>query len=77
MMWGLVVSICVAAPDGPACVFSLHPGAIASFAACEDAAVVTTDVMRTAAQREEIEVLSLNTRCIPLNAVRAGSGGLQ
>lgn len=76
-MWGLVLSICVAAPDGPACVSGFHPGAMASFTACEDAAVVTTDVMRAAAQRDGSEILSLNTRCIPLNAVRAGSGGLQ
>ncbi|SEO90384.1 hypothetical protein SAMN04490248_115102 [Salinihabitans flavidus] len=76
-MWRLVVSICVAAPDGPACVSGLHPGTMASFAVCADAAVVTTDVMRAAAQRDGSEILSLNTRCIPLNAVRAGSGGLQ
>jgi len=76
-MWGLVLSLCVAAADGPACVSDLHPGAMASFAACADAAVITTDVMRAAAHREEIEVLSLNTRCVPLDAVRAGSGGLQ
>lgn len=76
-MWGLVLSICVAAPDGPACVSGLHPVAMASFAACEDAAVVTTDIMRAAAQRDGSEILSLNTQCIALNAVRAGSGGLQ
>ncbi len=76
-MWKLVLSICVAAPDGPACVSGFHPAAMASFAACADAAVVTTDGMRAAAQREEIEVLSLNTRCVPLNAMWTHKGSLQ
>ena len=62
-MWVLIVSICMLIGEAPACGSESHPVAMRKFAECEDAAVLTHDQIRVAADAEKVTVLSLNTHC--------------
>jgi hypothetical protein len=62
-MWALIVSLCMSIGGAPACISEIHPEAMRTFAACEDAAVITHDDIRGAAEADNIDVLSLDTRC--------------
>lgn len=63
-MWVLIVSMCMSIGGPPACVSDIHPVAMRKFAECEDAAVLTHDQIRAAADAENVTVLTLNTRCV-------------
>ena len=62
-MWVLIVSMCISIGGVPACGFDIHPVAMQTFAKCEDAAVLTHDQIRAAADAENSTVLSLDTHC--------------
>lgn len=62
-MWVLIVSMCMSIGGVPACVSEIYPLAMRAFAECEDAAVLTHDQIRAAADAEKVTVLSLNTHC--------------
>lgn len=63
MMWVLIVSMCMSIRGAPACVSEVYPVAMRSFAECEDAAVISHDQIRAAADAEAVTVLSLDTHC--------------
>lgn len=62
-MWILIVSMCMSIGGAPACVSEVYPVAMRSFAECEDAAVISHDQIRAAADTENLTVLSLDTHC--------------
>ena len=62
-MWVLIVSMCMSIGGAPACVSEIYPTAMRTFAECEDAAVISHDQIRAAADAEKVIVLSLNTHC--------------
>ncbi|WCE71595.1 hypothetical protein PL336_07125 [Sulfitobacter faviae] len=64
MMWVLIVSICMSIGGVPACGSDIHPVAMQTFAKCEDAAVLTHDQIRAAAEANGVTVLSLDTHCV-------------
>ncbi|NRQ10071.1 hypothetical protein XMV208_000658 [Aliiroseovarius sp. xm-v-208] len=63
-MWVLIVSICMSIGGAPACGSDIHPVAMRTFAECEDAAVLSHDHIRAAAEADNVIVLSLNTHCV-------------
>ena len=62
-MWVLIVSMCMSIGGAPACVSEVYPVAKRAFAECEDAAVISHDQIRAAAEAENVTVLSLDTHC--------------
>jgi hypothetical protein len=62
-MWVLVVSMCMSIGGAPACGSDIYPVAMRTFAECEDAAVISHDQIRAAADAEGVTVLSLDTDC--------------
>ena len=62
-MWVLIVSVCMSIGGAPACGSEIYPVAMRTFTECEDAAVLTHDQIRAAADAENVTVLSLNTHC--------------
>ena len=62
-MWVLIVSTCISIGGAPACGSDIFPSAMQTFSECEDAAVLTHDQIRAAADAENLIVLSLNTHC--------------
>lgn len=62
-MWGLIVSMCMSLGGAPACVSEIYPVAMRTFAECEDAAVISHDRIRAAAEAENVIVLALETHC--------------
>ena len=62
-MWVLIVSMCMSIGGAPACVSEIYPVAMHTFAECEDAAVISHDQIRAAADAENVTVLSLDTHC--------------
>lgn len=62
-MWVLIVSICMLIGEAPACGSESHPVAMRTFAECEDAAVLSHDHIRAAAEADNVIVLSLDTQC--------------
>ena len=62
-MWVLIVSACISIGEAPACGSDIYPVALRTFAECEDAAVISHDRFRAAAEAENVTVLSLNTHC--------------
>ena len=62
-MWVLIVSMCMSIGGAPACVSEVYPVAMRTFAECEDAAVISHDQIRAAADAENLTVLSLDTHC--------------
>ena len=63
-MWVLIVSMCMSIGEAPACVSEIYPMAMRTFAECEDAAVISHDQIRAAADAENLTVLSLYTQCV-------------
>ena len=63
-MWILIVSMCMSIGGAPACGSEIYPVAMRAFADCEDAAVISHDQIRAAAEADNVAVLSLNTRCV-------------
>ena len=62
-MWVLIVSMCMSIGGAPACGSEIYPTAMRTFAECEDAAVISHDEIRAAADAENLTVLSLNAHC--------------
>lgn len=62
-MWVLVLSICMSIGEAPACGSEIFPSAMQTFSECEDAAVLTHDHIRAAADSDGVTLLSLNTHC--------------
>jgi hypothetical protein len=62
-MWVLIVSMCMSIGGAPACVSEVYPVALRTFAECEDAAVISHDRIRAAAEADGVTVLSLTTHC--------------
>ncbi|MBB06621.1 MAG: hypothetical protein CML03_14110 [Pseudooceanicola sp.] len=62
-MWVLIVSMCMSIGEAPACVSEIYPVALRTFAECEDAAVISHDHIRAAADADNIVVVSLETHC--------------
>ena len=62
-MWILIVSMCMSIGEAPACGSEIYPVMLRTFAECEDAAVITHDQIRAAADVENVTVLSLDTHC--------------
>lgn len=74
MMWVLIVSMCISIGEASACVSEVYPVAMRAFADCEDAAVISHDQIRAAADTENLTLLSLDTHCFrttaqPISAV--------
>ena len=63
-MWVLIVSMCMSIGGAPACGSEIYPVPMRTFAECEDAAVLTHDQIRAAADADGVTVLSLNTHCV-------------
>ena len=63
-MWVLIVSMCVSIGGAPACGSDIYPVALRTFAECEDAAVISHDHIRAAADADNIVVVSLDTHCL-------------
>ena len=63
-MWVLIVSMCTLIGGVPACGSDIHPVAMRTFAECEDAAVLSHDHIRAAAEAESVTVLSPDTHCV-------------
>lgn len=63
-MWVLIVSTCMSIGGAPACESEIYPVAMRAFAECEDAAVISHDQIRAAADAENLTVLSLDTHCV-------------
>lgn len=62
-MWVLIVSECISIGEAPACGSEIYPVALRTFSECEDAAVISHDHIRAAADADNIVVLSLDTHC--------------
>ena len=62
-MWVLIISLCMSIGGAPACGSDIHSVAMRTFAECEDAAVISHDHIRAAADADNIVVLSLDTHC--------------
>lgn len=62
-MWVLIVSMCMAIGGAPACGSDIYPAAMRTFTECEDAAVISHDQIRAAAEAKNVTVLSLDTHC--------------
>jgi hypothetical protein len=62
-MWVLIVSMCMSSGGAPACVSEVYPVAMQTFVECEDAAVISHDQIRAAAEAENVTVLALDTHC--------------
>ena len=62
-MWVLIVSMCTLIGGVPACGSEIYPVAMRKFAECEDAAVISHDHIRAAADADNIVVVSLDTHC--------------
>lgn len=62
-MWVLIVSMCMSIGGAPACVSEIYPVAMCTFAEYEDAAVISHDHIRAAADADNIVVVSLDTNC--------------
>ena len=69
MMWVLIVSMCMSIGEAPACVSEIYPVALRTFAECEDAAVISHDHIRAAADADNIVVVSLDTNCFETAAL--------
>jgi hypothetical protein len=63
-MWVLILSMCTLIGGVPACGSDIHPVAMLTFAECEDAAVLSHDHIRAAAEADNVTVLSLDTHCV-------------
>ena len=59
----LIVSMCMSIGGALACVSEIYPTAMRTFAECEDAAVLSHDHIRAAAEADNVTVLSLDTDC--------------
>ena len=64
MMWVLIVSMCMSIGEALACGSDIYPVAMRTFAECEDAAVLSHDHIRAAADTDGVTVLSLDTHCV-------------
>ena len=62
-MWILIVSMCMSIGGAQACGSEIYPVVLRTFAECEDAAVLTHDHIRAAAEADDVTVLSLDTHC--------------
>lgn len=62
-MWLLIVSMCMLIGGAPACGSEIFPLVRQTFSACEDAAVLSHDHIRAAAEADNVIVLSLDTHC--------------
>ena len=62
-MWILIVSMCLSIAGAPACMSESYPVAMRAFAECEDAAVISHDQIRAAAEAENFTVLLLDAHC--------------
>ena len=65
-MWVLIVSICMSIGGAPARGSEIYPVVLRTFAECEDAAVISYDKIRAAADAENVTVLSLDTHCVTM-----------
>ena len=63
-MWLLIVSMCMLIGGAPACGSEIFPLVTQTFSACEDAAVLSHDHIRAAAEADNVIVLSLDTHCV-------------
>ena len=63
-MWVLIVSACISIGEALACGSDLYPVVMRTFAECEDAAVISHDHIRAAADADNIVVVSLDTHCL-------------
>ena len=63
-MWVLIVSMCMSIGGAPACGSDIYPAPMSTFAECEDAAVISHDQIRAAAEADNVTVLSLDTHCV-------------
>ena len=59
----LIVSMCLSISGVPACGSDIYPSAMRTFAECEDAAVISHDHIRAAADADNVVVLLLDTHC--------------
>lgn len=62
-MWVLIVSMCMSIGGAPACGSKIYTVPMRTFAECKDAAVISHDQIRAAADAENLTVLSLDTHC--------------
>ena len=74
-MWVLIVSICTPIAGAPACGSDIYPLAMRTFPECEDAAVISHDQIRAAADAENLTVLSLDTHCFRTAGQPISAGG--
>ena len=74
-MWVLIVSMCISIGAAPACGSEIYTVAMRTFAECEDAAVLTHDQIRAAADAENVTVLSLDTYCVSTAGLPISSEG--
>lgn len=63
-MWVLIVSMCTSVGGAPTCGSEIYPVAMRTFTECEDAAVLSHDHIRAAAEADNVTVLSLDTHCV-------------
>jgi hypothetical protein len=63
-MWVLIVSMCMSIGGAPACQSEIYPVVLRTFAECEDAAVISHDQIRAAADAENLTVLLLDAHCV-------------
>ena len=76
-MWVLIVSMCTLIGGAPACGSDIYPVAMRRFAECEDAAVLSHDHNRAAAEAYGVTVLSLNTHCVTTAGLPISAEGQQ
>ena len=62
-MWVLIVSMCTSVGGAPTCGSEIYNVAMRTFTECEDAAVLSHDHIRAAADADNVVVLSLDTHC--------------
>lgn len=74
-MWVLIVSTCMSIGGVPACGSDIHPVAMRTFAQCEDAAVLSHDHIRAAAEAENVTMLSLDTHCVTTASLPVSAEG--
>ena len=74
-MWVLIVFMCLSIGGAPACGSDIFPSAMQTFSECEDAAVLTHDYIRAAADTDGVTVLSLDTHCVSTAGLPISSEG--
>jgi hypothetical protein len=74
-MWILIVSMCISIDGAPACGSDIYPVALQTFTECEDAAVISHDHIRAAAEAGNLTVLLLDPHCVSTAGLPISSEG--